>query len=256
MTSRRDFLKVLGAFGLVGVAGGLAPPIIRYVMPPIPPQQPFPRTKLVWEDGTPVKASELEVNKMYLFSYPMVNTPNFLLNLGDENGNPIEIPPAELPITMDPTKDESAVFKAQGGRVEIGRIEGRGGVYRFPGGIGPNKSIVAYSGICQHFACFYPALKFFPPGASPPNPPSEAVAKGGVIFCACHGSAYDPYRGAIVTESPAPSPLPAVILEWDPNTDEIWAIRVEGSTITGKFCNTCAQPEEMVGDTTTVKQVA
>ncbi|MEB3862030.1 MAG: Rieske 2Fe-2S domain-containing protein [Desulfurococcales archaeon] len=256
MTSRRDFLKVLGAFGLVGVAGGLAPPIIKYVMPPIPPQQPFPRTKLVWEDGTPVKASELEVNKMYLFAYPMVNTPNFLLNLGDENGNPVEIPPAELPISMDPTKDEAAIFKAQGGRVEIGKIEGRGGVYQFPGGVGPHKSVVAYSAICQHFACFYPALKFFPPGVSPPNPPSEAVAKGGVIFCACHGSAYDPYRGAIVTEAPAASPLPAVILEWDPNTDELWAVRVEGATITGKFCNTCAQPEEMVGNTTTVRQVA
>jgi len=253
--SRRDFLKVLGVAGLAGVAGGLAPPIIRYIMPPIPEQHPFPRTKLVWEDGSPVKASELEVNTIYIFAYPLVNTPNFLLNLGDENGNPVEIPPAEIPLTMNPLGEESAIFRESGGRITIGKIPGIGGVFKFPGGVGPHKSIVAYSAICQHFACYYPAMRFFPPGVSPPNPPSEIAAKGGVIFCSCHGSTYDPYRGAIVTVSPASSPLPSVILEWDSGTDELYAVRVDGPTITGKFCNTCGKPEELVGDTTVVRKV-
>ena len=253
--SRRDFLKVLGVAGLAGVAGGLAPPIIRYIMPPIPEQHPFPRTKLVWEDGSPVKASELEVNTIYIFSYPLVNTPNFLLNLGDENGNPVTIPEAEIPLMMDPLNEESGLFKKTGNRVEIGKIPGIGGTYKFPGGVGPNNSIVAYSAICQHFACYYPAMRYFPPGVSPPNPPSEAVAKGAVIFCSCHGSTYDPYRGAVVLTSPAASPLPAVVLEWDKDTDELWAVKVVGATITGKFCNTCGKPEELIGDTTVVRKM-
>ena len=254
--SRRDFLKMLGVVGVAGAGLVSAGPLVKYIMPPIPKPNPYPRTKLVWSDGSPVKASELEVNALYLFHYPMLNkTPNFLIALGDENGNPVEIPPAEIPIVMDPLEEPPAIFQIQGNKVEIGEIKGRGGTFRFPGGTGPNKNIVAYSAVCQHFSCQYPALNFFPPGAAVPNARGAVLERGGVIYCVCHGSAYDPYRAAAVLLAPAPRPLPAVVLEWDPQTDELYATELVGPTVTGLFCNTCGAPEEMVGETTVVNEV-
>ncbi|MDM7275693.1 MAG: hypothetical protein P3X22_006210 [Thermoprotei archaeon] len=71
----------------MGLAGGLAIPIVKYIMPEIPRAHPYPQTRLVWGDGSPVKASDLEVNKVYLFNYPLHSTLNFLINLGNERGS-------------------------------------------------------------------------------------------------------------------------------------------------------------------------
>ncbi|MEB3779544.1 MAG: Rieske 2Fe-2S domain-containing protein [Desulfurococcales archaeon] len=254
--NRREFLKLLGTVGIVGAVGGALPPVVKYITPPIPKEQPYPRSKLVWEDGSPVKASELEVNVMYKFYYPAKDdTPNMLLNLGDENGNPIEIPPARLPKMMDPIEEPPIIFRIEGNKVTIGEIPGRGGFYEFPGGVGPNRSIIAYSGICQHFKCAIPALAFYKPGRAPPLAVSNIAGKGGVVFCSCHGSIYDPYRGAIVLRAPAPRPLPVVILEWDPTTDELTAIGMAGPTVMGMFCNTCVEPDKLVGNKTVVTRV-
>ncbi|MCE4613091.1 MAG: Rieske 2Fe-2S domain-containing protein [Desulfurococcales archaeon] len=245
---RRDFLRILGAAGAVGALGAFIPPGLRYISPEIPPQQPYPRSLLVWEDGSPVKASELEVNKPYLFHYPLKTTPAFLFNLGDADGNPVEVPPMELPYSMDPLEEEPYVFRIRGNRVEVVDIRGRGGVYQFPGGVGPNKSIIALSGRCQHFACDAPAaVKYYPPGKPVPLARSPILEKGGVIYCICHGSAYDPYRGGIVLLAPAPRPLPPIILEWDQANDTLYAVGMpEGSpTILKLFCNTCAEEEEL-----------
>ncbi|WP_204266936.1 hypothetical protein, partial [Citrobacter youngae] len=55
---------------------------------------------------------------------------------------------------------------------------------------------------------------------------SIALAMGSV-----HGSAYDPARGSIVLTPPTVKPLPAIKLEWDQNTDELYAVDVVGPTI-------------------------
>ncbi|BCU71493.1 hypothetical protein KN1_27900 [Stygiolobus caldivivus] len=149
-----------------------------------------------------------------LFSYPLKDEINFLLNLGDKDGKPVEIPATTVIVPQTGDK------------------------YQFPGGVGPNKSIVAYSAICQHLGCEPPYIHFYPPKyvntaqISAPEPDAltaEAVLAAqkenlpGIIHCDCHGSTYDPYHGAAVLTGPTVRPLPAVILEWDSSTDYLYA---------------------------------
>src|SRR5271156_5077432 len=85
-------------------------------------------------DGTPLTATKVgsEYNvttpELLLFNYPLRNEPNFLLNL------------APAPGTSD-------------------------GATNVVGGVGPQKSIVAFSAICQHLGCPAPAIAYYPPGA-------------------------------------------------------------------------------------------
>ncbi|MFP3160847.1 MAG: Rieske 2Fe-2S domain-containing protein [Vulcanisaeta sp.] len=206
--SRRNFLRALvlvsGAAVVLGMLRGL-----EYLVPPEVGVSSFPRLLLVAEDGTPIKASKLPVNAqptIALFPYPLNNEPNFLLNLGDENNQPIEIPPTTVMIPQN------------------------GVTYEFPGGVGPNKSIVAFSAICQHLGCEFPELTFYPPGY-------KAITALGprdrVLHCSCHGSNYDPYRGGAVVTGPTVRPLPAVVLEWDSSTDELYAVEMIGPVIYG-----------------------
>ena len=50
---------------------------------------------------------------------------------------------------------------------------------------------VAYSAICTHQGC-------------------TVAYKGGKLACPCHGSVFDPARGAKVVAGPAPRPLPEI----------------------------------------------
>ncbi|PSN90758.1 hypothetical protein B9P99_04505 [Candidatus Marsarchaeota G1 archaeon OSP_B] len=54
-----------------------------------------------------------------------------------------------------------------------------------------------------------------------------------VIHCSCHGSTYDPYQGGKVVTGPTQYPLPAVVLQWDPTTDQLYATRMVGPVIYG-----------------------
>ncbi len=245
--TRRDFIRFLLAAGVAGVAGSYVVPTTTYLSPRVTQAEEYPRSLLVKSNGEPLKASELQVNKLYLFPYPLKDTMNFLINLGDENDNPVEIPELELPLVMEPIVDISYIM---GGSKEI-EIPENVQTYKFPGGVGPNKSIVAFNGICQHLGCIYPQLQYTRPGEKtslPTNPP-EIGENGGVIFCRCHGSAYDPYRGAAVLLEPVLKPLPAIVLEWDQETDQLYAVGVVGPVIFGKQCNLCG---ELVGDKVTV----
>ena len=246
---RRDFIKLLGVSGLAAATVGVGIPIVRYVMPSIPREHPYPITRLVWSDGRPVRVDELEVNKRYVFFYPLKSTPNLLINLGDANGNPVSVR-VTLYTTMSPLNEEPIVFRLQGGPVQL-EVPGYGRQYVVEG-VGPHKSIVAYSAVCQHFGCPYPAIDFHPPGRPVPLARSEIVARGGVLYCTCHGGAYDPYRGAAVLLAPPQRPLPFVKLE--ERGGELWAVGVLGATIFGKFCNTCAEEEELVGPETVVRE--
>jgi arsenite oxidase small subunit len=97
------------------------------------------------------------------------------------------------------------------------------------GGVGPDKDIVAFSGICQHLGCFY---GFVPPGGSPPcNKAYSASSSEG--YCCCHGSVYDFANGAKVVSGPAPRALPQVQLEYDASTGNIKAVAMGPPTIFG-----------------------
>ena len=212
---RRNFLKGI----LIGVSAAVVAGIIpglRVLVPPVEAISGFPKTLIVNASGEPIKASEIPVNSpiVMLFSYPLKNEINFLLNLGDENGNPVEIPPTTVVVPQTGDK------------------------YQFPGGVGPHKSIVAYSAICQHLGCEPPYIHFYPPKYMTPAQltapePDKLTAQAllaakqakvpAVIHCDCHGSTYDPYHGAAVLTGPTVRPLPAVILEWDSSTDYLYA---------------------------------
>ena len=65
-----------------------------------------------------------------------------------------------------------------------------------PEGVGPNRSIVAYSVLCQHMGC-----------------PVVYQAAMGEFVCPCHQSRYDPARLGSIVQGVAMLPLPRVLLE-------------------------------------------
>ncbi len=83
--------------------------------------------------------------------------------------------------------------------------------YRVEGGVGPNKSIVAYSMFCTHLGCSV-----------------ELDPEKGLLVCECHQSEFDPRRSGWVVQGPAPTHLPMINLEVDSSTGDIYAVSVSG----------------------------
>lgn len=79
------------------------------------------------------------------------------------------------------------------------------------GGVGTNKSIVAYSMFCSHLGCGV-----------------DMDWEKGNMICECHQSVYDPKRSGRVVEGPAPGSLPMVALNVDSSTGDIYAAGVAG----------------------------
>jgi arsenite oxidase small subunit len=78
-----------------------------------------------------------------------------------------------------------------------------------PGGVGPKKSIVAYSLFCQHMGCpvaYQPSTREF--------------------VCPCHQSRYDPERLGSIIQGVAMLPLPRVLLQV--RRGSVWAVGVDG----------------------------
>lgn len=93
------------------------------------------------------------------------------------------------------------------------------------GGVGLRKSIVAFSAICSHKLA-YPAKEVsfirFQANAS-----SRSEAQR--IHCCADHSVYDPARGAAVVTGPAPLPLAAITLEFNPRDDTLAAVGTSGT---------------------------
>jgi arsenite oxidase small subunit len=96
-------------------------------------------------------------------------------------------------------------------------------------GAGPDDDIVAYSIICQHLGCYF---AFQPPGSSPLCDSSfkASLPEG---YCCCHGGQYDFTQNARVIDGPPPRPVPAVQLEFDSATGDIYAVGMGPPTIFG-----------------------
>jgi arsenite oxidase small subunit len=78
-----------------------------------------------------------------------------------------------------------------------------------PEGVGPKKSIVAYSQLCQHMGCpvqYQPKLREF--------------------VCPCHQSRYDPERLGSIIQGVAMQPLPRILLQVKQGA--VWAVGVDG----------------------------
>jgi Rieske Fe-S protein len=153
------------------------------------------RARLVDEKGQPIRLEALARETTYVFDYPFVATPCFLIRL--ERPTP---PAVEL-------------------RTEAGQA------YRWEGGIGPQRSVVAYSAICAH-KMTYPTkqVSFIGYRAEP----SPVAPSGHVITCCSDRSVYDPVNGARVVSGPAPQPLAAILLEHDAKANEVFAVGTYG----------------------------
>ena len=80
---------------------------------------------------------------------------------------------------------------------------------RVPAGIGPRKSIVAYSILCQHMGC-----------------PVEYRRGARELVCPCHQTQYDPERLGSMIQGVALRPLPRILLEL--RDGAVWAVGVDG----------------------------
>jgi Rieske Fe-S protein len=185
---RRKFLGTCAAIS--GTAGLVALPAWAEVAPRL-----YDRARLVDVHGVPLKARALIAETNYVFHYPFVGTPCFLLNLGR---------PVAAAATL--RRDD-------------------GTTYAWRGGVGPARTIVAFSAICAHKLA-YPTrdvsfIRY--------QPQRSATSDAQVIHCCADHSVYDPAFGARVLAGPAPQPLAAILLDYDAATDELAAQGTTGA---------------------------
>ena len=192
---RRTFTKLLGS----GIAVTIAPSTLT---------QPlfasggglyksYERLQLVDAAGMPIKAGALKTEVPYVFMYPYVSTPCFIIALPQ---------PSEKEVKLSSEFDEHYVWK---------------------GGVGKENTIVGYCAICAH-ALTHPTpedsfITYVPKGTA-----SMAHQEGGVIVCSSHLSVYDPAQGAKNISGVAQEPLASVILEYDAATDYLYAAGILG----------------------------
>jgi len=192
---RRDFLRFCAASAAATAATG--PALAADARPQI-----YGKVKLVGADGAPLRAKAIPAHRNLIFHYPYASTPCFLLNLGR------------------PAKS-SVVLKTVDKRP-----------YEWRGGVGAQRSIVAYSAICAH-KLSYPTrdISFISFRAEK----TRGNRHANVIHCCSEHSQYDPAEGGRVLAGPAPQPLAAILLEHDAATDELAAVGTLGGEMFNEF---------------------
>lgn len=150
---------------------------------------PYPRARLVYEDDTQVTIQSLQTGVSHIFGYPYRTTPCFLVKL--KRSSP-----------------------AKGA---------------WPGGVGEDQSVVAFSAICSH-KMSHPAkpishISYREQTVSFYDKAGQKQTRDDVISCCSERSVYDPSDGASVLAGPAPAPLAAIALTSD-KAGNLWA---EGS---------------------------
>ncbi len=171
----------------------------------------YPHARLVSGGGSkaPVRLTDLEIGKAYVFHYPYIATPCFLIDLG-------------RPVAGDGdllTED--------------------GASYRWPGGIGPKRSVVAFAAICQH-KMTHPSrpvtfIDYRHESTSYRDSDQALVEREGVIYCCSERSVYDPAAGGRVLGGPARQPLTAIAIAHDEDEDAIVATGTRGGEIYDRF---------------------
>ena len=164
--------------------------------------RPYERVRLTDAAGAPLRASQVPARRNLVFAYPYVSTPAFLLNLARQ----------AAPVR--------------------GLADSSGNRYAWPGGVGPARTIVAFAAICAHQLA-YPAreISFI----SYREHAGGANRRGDVIHCCAEHSQYDPAAGARVLAGPAPQPLTAILLEFDPKDDSLTATGTLGGEVYDAF---------------------
>jgi arsenite oxidase small subunit len=194
--NRRGFVKACSAVAALAAAsaGRLVQPAFALA--------DAPRLKLVDKAGKPIKASALEVDANYLFLYPYVSTPCLLLRLGAATPRNVE------------------------------RKDAQNAAYTWPGGVGRDGAVVAYSAICTHAFSYDSKQTSF---LTYSKARTQVSGHSRAITCCSHASIYDPAAGAKVLSGPAAFPLAAVQLAYQADSDELSAIGLVGSTLFDDF---------------------
>jgi arsenite oxidase small subunit len=201
--SRRGFLKLCASTGALVAS---SPSLLADASPE---RVPAPPATLVGADGKPLRLAELVVGDSYVFHYPYVSTPCFLINLGK------------------PALPQDALEMDDGRR------------YRWRGGVGPQRSVVAFSAICAHRMTYpTPTVSFIHYRHEPTaytDHELKLARREQVIYCCSEGSVYDPAEGCRVLGGPAPQPLAAIDLTLDENTGELRALGTYGGDMFERF---------------------
>lgn len=200
---RRRFIKLCATAGALVAA---RPATLAATPGPLQPARP---SRLVHPDGTPLAPADLQVGRSYVFHYPYRATPCFLIDLGKR---------------VEPTED----LVTEDGRQ-----------YRWQGGIGPRRSVVAFSAICAHKMSYpTPSASFINYRHTPVSYVDDARRRKQqeqVIYCCSEGSAYDPAAGGRVLGGPAPQPLAAVALSYDDRDGAFVATGTYGGDMFERF---------------------
>jgi arsenite oxidase small subunit len=193
---RRSFIESCSAGAACLTASAAFPAFASDAKP-----RSYARAMLVDERGDPFKAARLKPLTNYVFHYPYVATPVFLLDLGK---------PA-LGHSLS-TRDRND--------------------YAWPGGVGRQRSIVAYSAICAHQLVYpTPDVSFI----SFRKTRAKRGVQDELIHCCAEHSQYDPARGAQVMSGPASQPLCAVLLSHDVKSDTLTAYATLGGELFNDF---------------------
>jgi arsenite oxidase small subunit len=100
------------------------------------------------------------------------------------------------------------------------------------GGVGPKKNVVGYLAVCTHQLA-YPKKSSSEISYIPGK--SDVAGQSAAISCCVHNSAFDPAADGKVLAGAASKPLPAVRLEHDAATDEIYATGMSGADLIEEF---------------------
>jgi Rieske Fe-S protein len=192
---RRDFMKVCAAGAAVSANDLFAAQDLNARF--------YSRTQLTDEGGRPLRAASLVAGRNYIFHYPFESTPCFLLNLGRPTVRDVQLK----------TED--------------------GSTYQWAGGVGTGRAIVGYSAICAHRMSYpTPQISFI---SYREKSTASGVMRANTIHCCSEHSEYDPAAGAKVVGGPAAQPLSAILLEYDPNSDGLYAVGTLGGEMFNAF---------------------
>lgn len=169
----------------------------------------YPPSRLVDVHDKPFRIDNLQPGETYLFHYPYVTTPCFLINLGE---------------TVSPGKPLQTESGEQ---------------YQWPGGAGPDSSIVAFSAICAH-KMTHPAksvsfINYRPETIRYTNDQDQRAEGRHLIYCCSEKSVYDVRDGARVLGGPASQPLTAIGLQYDDSQEALIATGTFGGEMYAQF---------------------
>jgi len=168
--------------------------------------QRFARVRLIDRAGKAIKAEALEPEREYVFFYPYVSTPCFLLRLNQ---------------TVTPQRLNTEAGES----------------YQWQGGVGPDRDVVAFVAICSH-KLTHPSktvsfIGYRQQAVGFLNPQNQVERRAAVIQCCSEHSIYDPAQGCRVLAGPAPQPLASVAL--DEQAGELFAKGVYGGLLYERF---------------------